>query len=93
MKSMLKTVKKNGMVAIENNLPGISDNGVFHIRPHANKSYYKLKDGNVYGSGSVSDSDVLPNGERMTKQAYWLNRNYIEKQLDDNLVKKYKNKD
>lgn len=88
-----KAVQKNGKVTIENNLPGISDNGVFHIRPHASKSYYELNDGNVYGSGSVSDSDILPNGERMTKQAYWLNRAYIEGQLDDELVKKYNNKD
>ncbi len=88
-----KVVQKNGKVTVENNLPGISDNGVLHIRPHAQKAYYELKDGSVYGSGSVSDSDVLPNGERMTKQSYWLNRSYIEKQLDDDLVKKYNNKD
>ena len=88
-----KAIQKNGKTTIENNLPGVSDNGVFHIRPHASKSYYELSDGNKYGSGSVSDSDILPNGERMTKQAYWLNRSYIEEQLDDELVKKYKNKD
>lgn len=86
---LTKGVQKNGKVIIENNLPGISDNGIFHIRPHASKSYYELKDGETYGSGSVSDSDLLPSGERMTKQAYWLNRSYIEEQLDPDFVKKY----
>ena len=85
-----KLVQKNGKVIIENNLPGIGDNGIFHIRPHATKAYYELKNGEIYGSGNVSDSDVLPNGERMTKQAYWLNRSYIEAQLEDGLKKKYK---
>lgn len=87
---LTKIMQKNGKVVIENNLPGISDNGIFHIRPHASKAYYELKNGERYGSGSVSDSDVLPSGERMTKQAYWLNRSYIEEQLDPELVKKYK---
>lgn len=86
---LTKVIQKNGKVIVENNLPGISDNGIFHIRPHASKSYYELKDGETYGSGSVSDSDLLPSGERMTKQAYWLNRSYIEEQLDSDFVKKY----
>ncbi len=86
---LTKVIQKNGSVIVENNLPGISDNGIFHIRPHASKAYYELKDGEVFGSGSVSDSDLLPSGERMTKQAYWLNRSYIEEQLESDLVKKY----
>lgn len=84
-----KVVFKDGYVMIRNNLPGVRDNGILHIRPHASKSYHMLKSGEIYGSGNVSDSDLLPNGERMTKQAYWLNRSYIENQLNPNLVKKY----
>lgn len=86
---LVPSTDSKGNISINNNLPGIADNGIFHIRPHANKAYYVLKDGNVYGSGKLSDSDVLPNGERMTKQAYWLNRSYIEKQLNQSLVKTY----
>lgn len=47
-----------------NELPGPSFNGVFHIRP-------KGKDG--------KDTVLLPNGERITKQAFWLDRQYIAK--------------
>lgn len=74
---------------VENNLPGISDNGIFHIRPHAQKSYYEFIDGKKVGSGSISDSDLLPDDTRMTKQAYWLNRSYIDEQIESNLRKEY----
>ncbi|KAB7788815.1 Sau3AI family type II restriction endonuclease [Bifidobacterium cebidarum] len=47
-----------------NELPGPSFNNVFHIRP-------KGKDGN--------DTVLLPNGERITKQAFWLDRRYVAK--------------
>ena len=76
-------------IHIENNLPGITDNGVFHIRPHAKNSYYELNGGMTYGNGTISDSDVLPDGRRLTKQAYWLNRNYIDSQINDELKKEY----
>ncbi len=79
---------RNGKVSVSNNLPGLADNGVFHIRPHANRSYYEIA-GEKYGAGSESDSDILPNGDRMTKQAYWLNRKYIESQLQPELVMRY----
>ncbi len=80
---------ENGSISVENNLPGISDNGIIHIRPHARKSYYELRDGSRYGSGTLSDTDILPNGERMPRQSFWLNRAYIESQLRPELVKQY----
>jgi hypothetical protein len=70
-------------------LPGIGDNGIFHIRPHAQKSYYEFLDGTKKGSGSVSDSDLLPDGTRMTRQAYWLNRSYIDNHIVPDLRKEY----
>lgn len=47
---------------VSNNLPGAKFNGVCHIRP-------KGKDGN--------DKVMLPDGQEITKQCYWLNREYI----------------
>lgn len=47
---------------VSNNLPGAKFNGICHIRP-------KGKDGN--------DKVVLPDGQEITKQCYWLNREYI----------------
>lgn len=47
---------------VSNNLPGAKFNGVCHIRPKAQKA---------------SDKVQLPDGQMVTKQAYWLNNGYI----------------
>ncbi|MBM4765112.1 hypothetical protein [Bacillus sp. B15-48] len=52
----------------QNNLPGLKENPVAHIRP-------KAKDGN--------DKVELPDGQLITKQAYWLNAKYIGEILND----------
>ena len=46
-----------------NNLPKQSENRVAHVRPHGRDS---------------NDTYPLPDGRRMTKQCFWLNRTYIE---------------
>lgn len=74
---------------VHNNLPGMSDNGVVHIRPHASKRHYKFEDGTEFGDGGYSDSTPLPNGVRITRQAYWINRSYLDKQIDNSLKMKY----
>ena len=61
-----------------NNLPGVSHNGYMHVRPHTNQAAYKLNSGFEKGN-ILKDGDMLPNGEWMTKQAFWFNRSYIEK--------------
>lgn len=59
----LRPVKqKNGKVAVKNNLPKKNFNGLCHLRP-------KGKDG--------SDKIRLPDGQMITKQCFWLNREYI----------------
>lgn len=56
-------VKLHGKkVVTKNNLPGIKDNPVVHLRPKAN-------DGN--------DKVQLPGGKFITKQAYWINARYV----------------
>ena len=77
-----------GKLSIGNNLPGAADNGVFHLRPHANQSYHEI-DGVIYGNGKISDSVELPNGDRIARQSYWLNKGYMESQLRPDLVMKY----
>ncbi|XJS10918.1 Sau3AI family type II restriction endonuclease [Aerococcaceae bacterium WGS1372] len=47
---------------ISNNLPKATENPVTHIRPKARKA---------------ADTVKLPDGQFITKQAYWLNREYI----------------
>lgn len=54
-----------------NNLPGSSENIVCHVRPHG-------RDGN--------DTYDLPNGDKYTKQSFWLNNSYILSQLRDEFL-------
>lgn len=77
---------KNNLIFIKNNLPKKNSNEVIHIRPHAQKSYYVLKDGTCIGPGKISDSDELPDGRRMTKQSFWLNNTYIFSQIKNKLT-------
>lgn len=71
--------KKSGKKML-NNLPKPSDNPIIHIRPHASKAAYLLHNG--YTQGNVEkDADELPNGEWMTRQSFWINNEYILKQL------------
>lgn len=62
-------LKKHGATYIKtNNLPGSKMNKVVHVRP-------KAKDGN--------DIVELPDGQMITKQAYWINASYIGGILKD----------
>lgn len=53
---------------VHNNLPKQSESEVAHVRPHGRNS---------------SDVLPLPDGRMMTKQCFWLNRTYIEKQIKE----------
>lgn len=53
---------------VHNNLPKQSESEVAHVRPHGRDS---------------SDVLPLPDGRMMTKQCFWLNRTYIEKQIKE----------
>ena len=75
-----KVSQSNGKVVVQNNLPGMMDTKIIHLRPHAKKAAYKLKDGFLEGN-IERDADELPNGEWMTKQSFWLNRDYVLKQI------------
>ena len=66
---------------VSNNLPGASHNGIMHVRPHANKSAYRLNNG--FSKGNINiNGDQLPNGEWMTKQCFWFNKEYIKSILN-----------
>ncbi|MBR4623081.1 MAG: restriction endonuclease [Clostridia bacterium] len=72
-------------IKVTNNLPKKRDNEIIHIRPHANKSYYKFLDGTIIGTGKQSDANQLPDGTWMTNYSFWINNDYILKQLDSSM--------
>ena len=67
-------------IVVKNNLPKKTDNPIIHIRPHAQKSAYRLHDGTLIGNVE-RDANELPNGEYMTTQSFWINNSYVLKQL------------
>ncbi|WP_206407301.1 Sau3AI family type II restriction endonuclease [Massilimicrobiota sp. An105] len=74
----------NNGVRVENSLPKKKDNPILHIRPHAQKSAYLLKDGTQIGD--LSNANELPDGQWMTTQSFWINNTYLYTQL--NVLKK-----
>lgn len=70
-----------GGIRVSNNLPKKSNTKILHVRTHASKSAYKIN-GVKYGNGKLGrDTDELPNGDLMTKQCFWLNNDYVLKQI------------
>ena len=67
-------INSNGTIA--NNFPKKNTNEITHVRPHASKSAYRF-DG--YIRGNLKDAYELPDGRWMTKQCFWLNKEYIKK--------------
>lgn len=78
--------KENGNVVVHNDLPKITDNPIFHIRPHQQQAYYRLKDGQEYGKGTVSNGRQLPDGQYMPTHSYWLHGKFILSMLDKNII-------
>ena len=74
--------QSDGKVIVKNDLPKKSETKIFHLRPHASKARYVIN-GCEYGNGSNSDTDELPNGDKMTKQCFWLNNDYIIEIIKD----------
>lgn len=82
---LVQKSRSNG-VRFENNLPKKSETEIIHVRPHASKSAY-LIDGIKYGNGNLErDTDLLPNGDRMVKQCFWINNNYIVDNIINDLT-------
>lgn len=74
---------RNGKKSVKNNLLKSTENKVIHVRPHAQKSFYIYADGTTIGNGKKSDTNELPDGRWMTTHCFWINNDYIIKQIKD----------
>ena len=71
-------LKYNGKI-VTNNLPKQTENEIAHVRPHSEKSAYRFDDIVI---GDIKDANELPDGRWMTTQSFWLNNDYILKQIN-----------
>ena len=76
----IKCVDSNGKISFKNNLPNKTETEIIHVRPHATKAAYRFNNGEEYGNVE-RDANILPNGEYMTTQSFWINNDYIIKQI------------
>lgn len=67
----------SGKLKVTNNLPGMADNPIVHVRPHTSKAAYKFADGTEIGD-IARNAYELPDGCWMTKQSFWFNKGYLE---------------
>lgn len=67
----------SGKLKVTNNLPGMADNPIVHVRPHTSKAAYKFADGTEIGD-IARNAYELPDGRWMTKQSFWFNKDYLE---------------
>lgn len=66
-----------GKPIIRNGLPGMRDNPYVHVRNHASESYYRAKGMPELGDNPRFGS-MLPNGDVMTKQSFWIGHKVLE---------------
>lgn len=67
----------SGKLKVTNNLPGMADNPIVHVRPHTSKAAYKFADGTEIGD-IAKNAYELPDGRWMTRQSFWFNKSYLE---------------
>lgn len=82
---LVVTTQKNGKSVVRNNLLKESEHRIIHVRPHAQKSFYKFNDGTIVGTGRQSDANELPDGRWMTDYCFWINKKYILSQIKDEI--------
>ncbi|MBR3384799.1 MAG: hypothetical protein IKG69_06325, partial [Atopobiaceae bacterium] len=79
---LTRKVSPSGRVTYTNDLPGMADGPVLHVRPRAAKAAYRLSGGAEVGN-VARDAEMLPDGRWMTRQAFWLNGPYLLDQISD----------
>lgn len=82
---LVVTTQKNGKAVVRNNLLKESEHRIIHVRPHAQKSFYKFNDGTIVGTGRQSDANEFPDGRWMTDYCFWINKKYILSQIKDKI--------
>lgn len=91
-KKALKKLTDGDCEKIRNLFTKESEGKVIHVRPHTSKRYYKfIEDEEPIGENS-SSGDILPDGTWMTKQCFWINSDYMRKQIDKELIGRVKRK-
>ena len=69
---------------VSTNFPQSKINRILFTKLHATNTYYEIEKGKFVGKGSLSDTDELPDGRRITKHSFWMPKKFIKEILDGN---------
>ena len=63
---------------ISTNFPQSRINNIVFTKIHASNSLYELEPGIFVGKGKESDTDILPDGRRITKHSFWFPKRFLK---------------
>ena len=66
---------------VSTNFPQSQKNPYIFTKIHATNTYYEIEKGQFIGKGKLSDTDVLPDGRRITKHSFWMPKKFIQEVL------------
>lgn len=67
---------------VSTNFPQSKVNKVVFTKIHATNTLYEIEPGYFVGKGKESDTDVLPDGRRITKHSFWMPKKFLKEVLD-----------
>ena len=67
---------------VSTNFPQSKVNKVVFTKIHAPNTLYEIEPGHFVGKGKESDTDVLPDGRRITKHSFWIPKKFLKEVLD-----------
>ncbi|WP_314851898.1 Sau3AI family type II restriction endonuclease [uncultured Granulicatella sp.] len=67
---------------VSTNFPQSQINPYIFTKIHATNTYYEIEKGQFIGKGKLSDTDVLPDGRRITKHSFWMPKKFIQEVLN-----------
>lgn len=79
----LELQKKDDKVKVCTNFPTSKVNRVIFTKIHASQTCYEIEPDKFIGKGSLSDTDVLPDGRRITKHSFWFPKAFIKYIYDE----------
>lgn len=67
---------------VSTNFPQSKINKYLFTKIHAQNSYYEIEPNVFIGKGSLSDTDILPDGRRITKHSFWMPKKFMKEVLE-----------
>ncbi|MCK1204463.1 hypothetical protein MXZ79_07605 [Streptococcus uberis] len=67
---------------VSTNFPQSKINTILFTKIHAQNSYYEIKPDVFIGKGSLSDTDTLSDGRRITKHSFWMPKKFMKEVLE-----------